>query len=397
MMTCVSAFVCILIVLFATNCSSPNYFNTKGTSINLIKNSSNVKWTRNSNCNYYMTELLKDIINDNNLQFTEKDDYILYLPCTYNFVNYEINKTNPTNKEQRFFIIDGCDELTSKSLIWKHLFNKYGGYASTYMPKTYLTTNKDDLVKFSNDFTNNKIYIMKKNIQRQEGLKITNKKKDVLTGARDGFIIAQELLQDPYIINKRKTNMRFYLLLVCQNGFMEAYVHNEGFVYYTKVPFVKNTTDWDPNITTGYIDRKVYESNPLTLGDFKQYLDKKRDLLPSEIQLKTKGILSDLVFQRIYWVISQLIDAIRNDVGQGSKLRPYVTFQLFGVDIAINDNLHPQIMEVNKGPDMSAKDKRDKAIKYSVMSDIFKVVDVLKGNHDFIKIWSGNNSLVNNI
>jgi len=111
---------------------------------------------------------------------------------------------------------------------------------------------------------------MKKNIQRQEGLKISNSKHEILDGYKNGYVLVQELLQDPYLISGRKTNMRFYVLVVCKANNTDCYVHKDGFMYYTKVPFVKNSLDDAPNITTGYIDRQVYIDNPLTHYDLRK-------------------------------------------------------------------------------------------------------------------------------
>jgi glutathione synthase/RimK-type ligase-like ATP-grasp enzyme len=48
---------------------------------------------------------------------------------------------------------------------------------------------------------------------------------------------------------------------------------------------------------------------------------------------------------------------------------PGVGFQLYGVDVAIDDKLKPMIMEVNKGPDLTAKDGRDKDLKVNLSKD----------------------------
>jgi len=48
---------------------------------------------------------------------------------------------------------------------------------------------------------------MKKNIQRQGGLLPT---KNLLHHLTQGYVIAQKLLQDPYLISGRKINCRVY-------------------------------------------------------------------------------------------------------------------------------------------------------------------------------------------
>jgi len=57
----------------------------------------------------------------------------------------------------------------------------------------------------------------------------------------------------------------------------------------------------------------------------------------------------------------------------GTKING-VSFQLYGVDVAIDDQLRPQVMEINKGPDLGAKDDRDKKLKIGLCKDMLKCV-----------------------
>jgi len=351
-----------------------------------------VKWKRNDECKYEMTKTFTDVLKNNSLDETSDDeDYTIYFPCTYNKITDEINAVKPKKSDQRIFIVNNADELTSKSSIWQNLVQKYGREnAMKIMPTTYVLYDLNDVKLLKKEYDQNKIYILKKNIQRQLGLKITKNLDDMLKASDDDFVVAQELLQDPYTIDGRKINMRFYLLLVCKNNEVSAYVHKEGFMYYTKEKFVKNSIEEDPNITTGYIDRKVYEINPLTLGDFEKYLDSynrdhtyvERDYLEQNVQL------SSLVFNRIYDLLRKVVLSVSHTVCVDSHLKHNITFQLFGADIALNDKLEPQIMEVNKGPDLGAKDTRDSDIKHGVVTDVFKVLKVIPdgSTSKFVKI-----------
>lgn len=348
-----------------------------------------VKWKRNKNCKFLMTKTIKNVLNNNNLVETKGDDWVIYMPCTYNHISDEISQTKPLSVDQRFFIVNNADQLTSKSAIWRNLVKTYGrDTAKKIMPTTYILNSPKDISLLKQEHHKDKIYIMKKNIQRQKGLEITRDVNKILKGSGDSYVVAQELLQDPYLIDGRKINMRFYVLFVCRHNEVSAYVHREGFMYYTKERFKKNTTTDGPNITTGYIDRKVYDENPLTLGDFKQYLDNSnRDLTNPERALLENGeIISNVVFGRIYYMLKLMVDAVSSTVCVNSKLKNFLTFQLFGADVALNDQLFPQLIEINKGPDLGAKDGKDGDVKHKVVTDIFKVIKVLDGEHDFLKI-----------
>ena len=341
--------------------------------INLAPVTGKVQWSKDKYCNYKMTQIYLDVLKEYSIGNTNKGDWVLYFPCSYNNPINEINKVRPTSPHQRIFIVTNSNQLSSKSTLWQNLVKKYGrDNASIMSPKSYVLYDTNDLELFKKEYHPNKIYIMKKNIQRQEGLKITNDKNIILNGYNDNYVVVQELLQDPYMINGRKINMRFYVLVLCQNNEISAFVHKEGFMYYTKMPFKTNSLKDGNNITTGYIERWIYHVNPLTHGDFRKHL----------------GNESNEVFNRIYELIKKVIKSVDGKLCYDSHLKQYITFQLFGVDIALNNKMMPQIMEVNVGPNLGIHDNRDSQIKHTVIRDILKVLKVVPdGDNGFIRLF----------
>ncbi len=390
----------ILVVLFIFVYLSYNDENNESM-VNIPKIEGPIKWKRDATCGTIMGKTLKNTIDSNDMNETQDDDWNVYFPCGYNYIDREINKVNPSSlkPDQRLFIIKNADQLSNKQKIWENLVKIYGrGIASEVMPTTYVLGSDKDMARFLNEYHQNKIYILKKNIQRQKGLKISKDKDEIMKSKYDGYVICQEMLQNPYLIDGRKINMRVYLLFVCQNNDVSAYIYNDGFMYYTKEPFRKNSTEDGPNITTGYLDdRGVYERNPLTQQDFRRYLDNPhaygRQLSKYEEQLianyNYNKKLSDIVFWRIQHLMRKIVMAVKHTVCQGSHIQNNITFQLFGADIALSDKLVPQLIEINKGPDMGAKDGRDGELKRNVMNDIFKILK-MTGNdttHSFIKVY----------
>jgi hypothetical protein len=337
-----------------------------------------------------MGETIKNVLKKNGIKHTDKDDWVLYLPCTYNNLSKEIADVKPSRPDQRIFLIDNADEISGKNSLWSHLVSAYGReYAMRIMPNTYVLSDVDDRRLFEKEYDPNKLYILKKNIQRQEGLLITDDKNVILNGDKENYVVVQELLQDPYLIDGRKINMRFYLLVICKDGDIDAYVHNNGFMYYTADKFKAGTKETGPNITTGYIDRQVYVDNPLTHEDLRRYLDdRNRVLNKEEISiLMNSDRISDVLFESAYNVLSDAVASMRGKICHQGHLKSAISFQLFGADIAINDRLEAQVMEINKGPDLGAKDERDKQVKYSVVTDMLKVMKIIPDSkHDFIKI-----------
>lgn len=373
-------FLVILILLFCF-ASLKKIFLFREGMINISPINKDFKWSRGHNCKFKMTKTYLDILKEYSIKETKGNDWILYFPCTYNSdINNEISKLQPTSPDQKIFIINNSDEIAGKNSLWLNLVKKYGrDKAKLLSPTSYILYDLDDMNLFQKEFDPTKLYIMKRNIQRQQGLKITNDKNEISKGFFSNYIIVQELLQNPFIVNDRKINMRFYVLIICQNKEMNVYVFDDGFMYYTKMPFIKKSLEDGPNITTGYIERWIYHVNPLTHNDFKTYLDDDdRSKTKPELDIINHGSkLSNIVFDRIRDLLIQVFKSFDQVVCVGSQLDKFVTFQLFGVDIAIDDHLNPMVIECNKGPNIEAHDQHDGELKHKVIRDILKILKLI--------------------
>lgn len=334
-----------------------------------------VKWNRNK-CEYILGDTIESELKKNGAS-RSTDSWDLYFPCGYDDISKEIDEMEVL-PNAKYFVINNCDEMVAKQWLWMNVKNHYGrDYAKNVLPNSYVLYDNDDLKLFDKEFDKTKIYIMKKNIQRQEGLKITNDKNEILNGIKNQYVIVQELLQNPYLISGRKTNMRFYILVICNGANLQVYAHNDGFMYYTKVPFKTNSLEIDPNITTGYIERQVYKENPLTHDDLRAYLDNpvRQNLLDVEKVIRNQGLkISQVCFGRIYQALRTVFTAFVGRICKPSKLYNNTSFQLFGVDVAVDDELNVNIIEVNKGPDLNAKDERDSELKHGVVQDTLKLI-----------------------
>ena len=321
----------------------------------------------------------------------------MIVPCSYETTETEINdlelkniKTNQYGDAIRIFMLNNTDLMVSKLDLWKYLQKKYGSdIASNMLPYSWDLTDPKEIELFKSQFDKNKLYITKNNQQRQEGLEIHSKLDNILN-SKDKYILVQELLQDPYLISGRKINLRVYVLVIKDNySNIKLMIYRDGFMYYTPELFEPNNPSFKKNITTGYIDRKVYSENPLTHKDFRVWLyNSTRKLTDIEEYLKKTYPhinLSDFIFSQIYELLGFIFQTYEHIVGDKSY---GVSFQLYGVDVAINQDLKPIVMEINKGPDLTAKDGRDKELKINLCTDILKSVGLIfnDSSNDFITV-----------
>ena len=318
-------------------------------------------------CN--IPELLDDVITEYKIK-KDNNDWEYFIPCEYDSCEKKVLEFETDTTKRKLFLIDGCDNPSSKMELWKILKNHYGkAGASKLIPTCHLLFDKADLDAFKIHFNEKKLekpnhmFVLKNYAQRQEGIKLSRDLDEILDGYNNGWYLVQDYLYKPYLINKRKINFRYYILIVCKGSQVNGYIHKNGFVYYTPDFYDEDAMDIKKHITTGYIDRKIYDDNPLTLDDFRTHLD------------KIKPNLSKTWDQNVRFLMNSVIIGLAPTICKNSKLSQHIRFQIFGADIAPTEDLSSYLMEINKGPDLNSKDERDKQEKLGMQRDIFKVIE----------------------
>jgi hypothetical protein len=311
-----------------------------------------------------------ELIEEYNIKITDKfQDANTILFTDYTLYDQNFEKIKYKDKcNYKVFAIHGIDLLANKKILSEKL------RSTKYVPISYSLDSPGDIEDFKKNHKPGNTYILKKNLQRQEGMSITDDVDFIVKSAlKEGYIVCQELLQNPLLVNRRKINLRIYLIVVITRNVCDFYIYNNGFIYYTPKYFEKNNWDKDVNITTGYIDRKVYETNPLTLQDLYGYLGKEKSTILNKNIIKC--------FQSIHEIYKKELVTL-------NKQTPGIKFVIMGCDIAPDENLDVKIHEINKGPDLSYKDERDKQVKYNLTKDTFGLIGVIKDcNFDnFIEI-----------
>ena len=326
---------------------------------------------------YAIGDIIGNIFESNSISKTKSNNWDIYLPCGYNNVEKELKTITPNNSKQIIFGISGCDMLVSKNGIWILLLERYGRErAKEIMPESYLINNKSEMKIFMKNYIPGRTYILKKNIQRKKGLLLTNNINDILYSRNEKYKIVQEYISNVYTINKRKLNLRLYVIVICKNKNITAYVHNYGKCIYTNKDYNENNTDFESNITSYNLNQSIYETNPLTLSELRSYM-------------KGQGDDYHSLMTKIYSSLSLVISSADKTLGQISNLNNNITFQLFGVDVVFTKNLKPYILEFNKGPDMVPKSNRDRELKTKIEEDMFSLTGVIPKNKNnlFIKIF----------
>ena len=363
--------IILLIIIFIFLCVI-QYFNRKYENFSNMDGISEYSYYR---CKDKVLGTIIQSIFDTNKINHSNENWNIYIPCGYNNVEEELKKILINGKKENKYIfgLNGCDSIVSKNNIWESLVNCYGRkHASKLMPESYVLGDPNEMLVFRKNFDPNKkdIYILKKNVQRKEGLKLTRDYFEILEGAADEYRVAQKYITDLFLINQRKINLRVYLLIVIKEHVVYFYLCKKGKCIYTNKEYNDNDLDFESNITSYHLDMNVYKQNPRNFDELKIYIDEKT---------KTKNNGTHL-FNNIELLMKEVAACLSKNFYQSKNISGAINFQLFGGDVIFDKELHPYLLEFNKGPDMTARDEIDKNMKSNVQNDMFKIIGVLPDN-----------------
>jgi hypothetical protein len=157
-------------------------------------------------------------------------------------------------------------------------------------------------------------------------------------------------------------NIRIYYVIKKEGDKMTFYLHRNGKILYTNKK-TGGEISFDTHITSYQMDSNIYKNDgmPHSIDDLRQFLGKNR---------------SNAIWEKIEEKMAFLSRAIAHvfyDEMHSNK----VCFQLFGVDVIVQENGEPLILEINKGPDMIPKCDQDEVLKRIVYEDTMRIGGVI--------------------
>ena len=313
----------------------------------------------------------------------DNDDWGIYFPCGYDKVKDIFKQIRPQDPAQKIALVPGCNDIVSKTSLWTLLSEHYGRESATrLMPETFVLRYPKEMERFREYFREKTdkvpgtVFVLKNNYQRQKGLRLTRALSEIENAAHQDYLLVQEFLEDPLLINGRKINLRFYMCLTGWRGRMQLHIHRNGFVYYTRDTFEAHSLDFHRSITSGYVDRRIYRDHPLTHKDMVRWL-------------AGCGRDPEHIFSLIDHLFRKTMNAVSSVLCLESAFDAYPKFQLFGADIALDSRLQPRLLEINKGPDLWVKGFRDRQVKEKVFLDLLDLVNIVDSPHsnEFRHIW----------
>ena len=235
------------------------------------------------------------------------------------FISFEENfRINPESSRIHNKI-EFNQNLSDKKFLYKNMkdyYDRLGENIFEYLPLTFhIDENYKDMQLFINAYSQSikSLWIVKpgENTNRGTGIFVSNDLEKIIAEIEENknsvikhsFII-QKYVERPFLINRRKFDIRLYSLVTSINGVLQGYFYQEGYLR-TACKFY-NPNDLDNkfiHLTNDAIQNKCEEygkfesGNKLSYQDFQRYLDCKKIPVNFREQVlpKMKKIVKDTI------------------------------------------------------------------------------------------------------
>ncbi|CAG9319171.1 unnamed protein product [Blepharisma stoltei] len=285
--------------------------------------------------------------------------------------------------------------LSNKKALFANLRQYYlaiGKDPFDYIPVTFHITkgeNDEEFVKFEEIYntkisavsaeTLTNIWIVKpgENTNRGNGITVCSSLEQIKGIIRSSnpdktnkrtFII-QKYVENPFLVHKRKFDIRCYALITCFNGVVQGYYYNEGYLRTSCKSFsINNIEDPFTHLTNDAIQKqsedygKFESGNKMSYSDFQRYLDSH----PAENQ---KNFLLD-VLPKMKEIVKDTIQSVCLKIDPKKRAH---TFEIFGYDFLLDSELKPWLLEVNTNPCLELSSPHLARIIPSMLENSFRI------------------------
>ncbi|KAK9295516.1 hypothetical protein QLX08_010184 [Tetragonisca angustula] len=192
--------------------------------------------------------------------------------------------------------------------------------------------------------------------------------QQVETSPPETFIV-QKYVENPYLLAGRKFDLRIYTLVTSFHP-LKVWLAREGFARLSGELFdLENIDDSRVHLTNMAIQLQTQAS------DDKQELKKgcKWALMKVREYLTARHgpDAVEALFQQIAGVIMASLLAVQSVIMQGKN-----SFELYGYDTLLDEDLTPWLLEVNASPALTGTDTEDYRLKFDLVDDALNVLDL---------------------
>ncbi|XP_072393958.1 tubulin monoglutamylase TTLL4-like isoform X1 [Diabrotica undecimpunctata] len=272
----------------------------------------------------------------------------------------------------------GTFQLGRKDRLWRNfqrMMSKFGAKEFGFLPHTYILPQELKLLKQCWEYKNGnggEMWIIKPPASaRGVGIKVINKWSQL---PKKSSLIVQKYISNPYLINGSKFDLRLYVLVTSFNPLI-IYMYKEGLARFASAKYSSDTKDLKDRYMhltnysinkfssqyTANEDANACQGHKWTISKLMEYLQ--------GYNVDTKALwrnLQQLVIKTIIACESPVVQLCEENINSR-----YNCYELFGIDILLDDKLRPWLLEVNISPSLHSASPLDAHVKGPLVQSIF--------------------------
>ncbi|XP_076633862.1 tubulin monoglutamylase TTLL4 [Colletes latitarsis] len=281
-------------------------------------------------------------------------------------------------ESQKINHFPGTFQIGRKDRLWRNLSRmmaKYGKKEFSFVPKTYVLP--QDLRCFKQVWekcgSREKWIVKPPASARGTGIKVVHRWSQI---PKKRAVVVQQYLSRPKLISGAKFDLRLYVLVTSFNP-LRIYIYPDGLVRFASVKYsddINYLSDRFMHLTNYSINKtnSTYTSNDCvdscsghkwTLKTLWAYLE--REHVNVE---RLWEAMKDIVVKTMIAGESSI-----NSLSKANRSSRYCCYELFGVDILLDENLKPWLLEVNISPSLQSSSPLDIAIKGPLIKNVFNM------------------------
>jgi len=293
------------------------------------------------------------------------------------------------NQYQRYNHFPMTWQLSRKDNLYDNYFKLHSKFPKDYyyMPETYCLPKDFDIIskKLQNldlkDIKN--LWLVKPAASsRGKGIKLLTNVENL---PKKNKYIVSHYIYNPHLINGKKYDLRLYLLVT---GFtpLKIYLFDNGLARFCTEKYDLNFNKMKDKFIhlTNYSINKISENFELNDSVDKELGDK-WTIQTLKKYFEKNGLNFDKIWEKIKDIIIKAVISV-SDIAipliKQLELSSCNLFELYGVDILIDENLKPWLLEVNLNPSLNCDSLLDLKVKSHVLTDIFNIIGAIPFSHD---------------
>ncbi|XP_058451853.1 tubulin monoglutamylase TTLL4 isoform X2 [Malaya genurostris] len=281
---------------------------------------------------------------------------------------------------QKFNHLPGSFQIGRKDRVWRNLqaqMNRHGKKEFGFMPRTYIIPQDLKMLRqmWPRYSQRNCKWIIKPPASaRGTGIKVVNRWSQI---PKRKPLIVQRYVERPLLINGSKFDLRLYVLVTSINP-LRVYMHTDGLARFASVKYSEKSD----TLSDRYMHLTNYSINKLSNNysaneDADVCQGHKWTIKSLWSYFAEQGIDTDRLWGALRNLVLRTILAGEGPIHAMSKLNvasKYNCYELFGIDVLLDSELVPWLLEVNISPSLHSASTLDAHVKGPLVKALLNAV-----------------------